>query len=220
MPTEGMRKTARINLLGWCGRRGRKVICGLLARRGRHNRLIIAIEDVNNGPADHPCPGFAVYVRGERKISDIGIILGKLQVLDEEGWRFDDLSLDSDQAASIGVNEHPSLEQPGTLQTWLEMKHMNQPAVHTRCAFVRELVILLVDCGQRSIILLDVIHFRLQQACDDIALHKAVARVMHRSELESMRRGEAAFDLKLSLLIRFGKLRVNDCDSRIGSQLL
>src|SRR5581483_2942320 len=87
-------------------------------------------------------------------------------------------------------------------------------------ALVRELVVLITDRRERTIIFLDVVHLRLQQSGDYVGLDEAVARVMQGSELQGARRRKVPLHFILALLLGVGKLRVDDAYSRIAGQLL
>src|SRR5262249_30284246 len=51
---------------------------------GSRNRLVIAVEDVYDSPADHTGKRIGVDVRWKREVTDVLVILDKLDFLHEE----------------------------------------------------------------------------------------------------------------------------------------
>lgn len=182
---------------------------GLLCLVDGHG-LVVTMRDIDNRPPHHACFGLAMHMQRKRKIAHVGIVLGEFKFLYEEGRRFNHLPFGPDEAAAVGVNENPAFEQARTLHSRLDMKDVNEPVVHMGRAFVRKLVILLVNGRERPVIFLDMIHFRLQQARDYIALDESIAGVVNRGELEGVRGRKMPLDFNFALLFCLRELGADD----------
>ena len=85
----------------------------------------------------------------------------------------------------IRVDINAALEQARTLLSRLDLEGVHQTPVHFGGALVGKFVILVVNCGQGAVILLDVVYFRLQQPYDNVALDESIPGITKRGEVES-----------------------------------
>src|SRR5207237_8344716 len=94
--------------LGCCG----NFVCRLdIDQRG----LIIALVYVHNRPPYQPGRGFGVNVYRESERTEIGILLHKFDLLDEEGRRLNNAAGCAEQLAGLGVQINSASEKSYTL---------------------------------------------------------------------------------------------------------
>ena len=119
--------------------------------------------------------------------ADVRVILNEIDLLDEQRWRFDRSSLRSRQAASVGVDVNPALEQAGAFLPWLQLIDVHQASFQPVRPLIREFVVRGTDRIQRGFILLHMVHFGLQQTDDDIGFHEAISGESHGFERQRTR---------------------------------
>ena len=112
---------------------------------------------------------------GKSEGQNVGVILNKLDLLDEERGRFHQLAFGAGERAGAGIDVDFALEQAGALLPRLDVENMHRPAAHLRRALVGEFVVRRGDGGKRRVVFLHVVHFLLQQAGDDVAFDESVA---------------------------------------------
>jgi len=166
----------------------RNPFCRYCSRsRSIGNWLIVALIDVHDRAPDDASCGFRVDMHRQGERTDVRVILHEIDLLDEERRRFHRSALGSHQASGVNVDVDSTLEQANTFLTWLYLVYVHHAALQFVRPLVREFVICRADRVQRRVILLQMIHFRLQQPGDDIRLYEAITSESHRLERECAR---------------------------------
>ena len=101
-----------------------------------------------------------MYRESER--TEIGILLHKFDLLDEEGRRFNNAAGCVEQAAGVGVQINSASEKSYTLLARFHLVDVHHAAFDHRRRFVGKFIVGAADGGERRIVFLHVINLRLQ----------------------------------------------------------
>jgi len=96
---------------------------------------------------------------------------------------------------------------------------MHQAPLQHLVAFVGKLIVVVVNGGLSGLVLLHMVHLRLQQADNDVAFHKSITGELNRGELQRSGRGIAAIQFELPTFLQVGQLRGHRADCGIRAQM-
>src|SRR5260221_13923962 len=74
-------------------------------------RLVVAMEDVDDGAAYHARHRGGVHLHRQREVTDIAIVLHELNLLDEERWRLHQRAFGATQRPRHRVKVNPAFEE-------------------------------------------------------------------------------------------------------------
>ncbi len=185
----------------------------------RHRSGLVAlVVNVHHGPTEQArfCHRVHVYRQAERAV--LGIFLYELQLLEEKRGRLHNAALGAPQVSGGRVDQDAALEQSRTLLFRLDLENVRDVVADNFCALVAELVVFAGDGGESALALLHVVNFRLQQAGDDVGLHKSIADKLDGHKRQRARCAEIAAQLVLAVLGAVRQVGLNDGVVTVGPQ--